>query len=424
MMCGRRGVGVLLVLLLLCTWQCADQSIIALCACLTMLALVAGMVASEFGQGEMEKPVLDEACITDSAEADVTAEDTDCPQHYHLHDMLCGQQGRTNSGVTTPFDTDVASGDYTFFHRELEDDHNSDPSSPHAHYFLDKRRNWELRFRCTFKKSINARDMRISVSPFERLPVGAIQVGLQRMVLKIAGPTLGSFYNSLGDDPVTCDGEAEHPGTSIAISETDQYIPHTFSAELPSLVDHKRFTRCGRLKVKDAAAYRKAMDALTFEAGETHTFGVWGPSRFFHLIKWCTVGLPFCHNLSLDALNGPPPLIFTVYVLNPDELKNGDMRHLESRMDLLIRVACWSSLFPPSPAWRRRLEQGSANSVTTSDADAVSSEYTDAEMQSCPDVDCCSSGIRELFRSCAASVKRSLPSSHVQRTDFKGISQR
>lgn len=286
-----------------------------------------------------------------------------------------------------------------------------------SQYFHDKKRNWEFRFQCTFKKATRACDLRVSCSPFERLPISATQASMQRLMLKIAGQSLGSFYNSPGDDPQSCEGEAEHPVTSVALCESDQHIAHSAGEELPSLADCRAFSQLGRLKVHGAAEYRKALNSLTFQAGETHAFAFWGPARFFNLVEWrtCSSTWPPVPSLSLDALNGPPPLILSVYHLTPNTSGGGETRHVESRMQFLTRAAGWSSQYPPSAEWMQRLTKGSTNSKVSADIlpqegrsglQQRRSTKSSEELSHSADAGCCGSGICQLFHACCASIGR------------------
>jgi hypothetical protein len=278
---------------------------------------------------------------------------TSIAQEVHgirVQDLVSGSS-HTSSGIPLSFDTEAGSGKILLLHRPLQDV----PGCPISEYFHGKKRHWEIRFQCTFKKPVQASQLRIAGAPFERLNLGAVEVGVQRLVLKIAGPSLGTFYNTPGDDPDTCDGEVENPATSVTVCESDQYI--SSEEGCPSLCDHDKFSKLGMHKVKGASQYRKAVAALTFQAGETHTFAFWGPARFFHLVHWKMMGVPLLRDLSLDVLNGPPPLVLSFYVLKPGP--PGEQRHLESRKDLLCRFAGWSSLFPPPPEVLRKMRSGS-----------------------------------------------------------------
>lgn len=419
-------VGLLLFLLLLFLWQLSDCPISAWCTCLTILVLIARAVVSDFGHKEVllsksadQGQAVDSTHSTEVSLGSSTVE-TDVP-HVNFVDMATGLLGRSNSTTAMRFENEVAFGNFVFLHRPIEDDSNC----PQSQYFVGKRRAWELRFQCTFKKTTRASDMRVGVSPFSRLPISAIQASMQRFVLKIAGSSLGSFYNSPGDDAATCGGEAEHPVTSVTLSECDQHICHSLAEEQPSLFDHQAFSQKGRLKVNNAAAYR--------EAGETHTFCFWGPSRFFNLVKWRLQGIPMLSELSLDALNGPPPLVLSVYILNPDDSGRGDVRHLASRKKVLVSVAGWSSLFPPSEAWQKRLtietcqasagSNGVVNELPTTGHSGISKTCQSGSglgSAATAGAGCCGGGIYKLITTCMASMTDASPQSQ-RRTHSKSL---
>lgn len=174
------------------------------------------------------------------------------------------------------------------------------------------------------------------------------------MALKMAGPMLGGFYNSPGDDPTAgIEGELERPVTSVPICEADQHIM-TLPGEAPPGLFDNGFPELGQKKSIDGKAFRTAMSEMIFEAGETHTFAYWGPSQAVDLIKWQLVGLPMLRGTSLDILNGPPPVLVTAYVLKPGHEQ--ETRHLESRKDVLWQVAGWSSNYRPTPERLQELE--------------------------------------------------------------------
>lgn len=71
------------------------------------------------------------------------------------------------------------------------------------------------------------------------------------------------------------------------------------------------------------------------------------------LIEWKLQTIPFVKNTSMDAINGAPPVVLTIYVLNPGG--EGETRHLDSRMTVLWKTAGWSTKYPPSPERLRAL---------------------------------------------------------------------
>merc|ERR1719265_661147 len=105
------------------------------------------------------------------------------------------------------------------------------------------------------------------------------------------------------------------------------------------------FPSLGQLKSSARDTYRKRLGDCVFEAGETHTFAYWGPSKAADLIKWQIAGLPMLRGMSLDTLNGPPPLELALYILKPSD--GPESRQLESRKTILWHVAAWSSSYAP-----------------------------------------------------------------------------
>jgi hypothetical protein len=295
-----------------------------------------------------------------------------CVPHVAIADLSGAGLTTSNPLASQAFDSDIASGHYVFIHRPLDEGAAEAGADAHARYFSGKQRLWEVRFQCTFKQKVKASTLRIGSAPYERIPLGARQVAVQRMALKMAGPMLGGFYNSPGDAPDGgIDGELECPVTSIPICEVDQHIFTMPGETPPDMLDDAVFPSLGELKSSEASAYRKQMNERIFEAGETHTFAYWGPSKAVDLIKWQIAGVPMLRGMSLDTLNGPPPLVLAVYVLKPGD--GHEARHLESRKSVVWHVAGWSSNYAPTP---ERLEEIFAragcdsrgnNAVTTSD---------------------------------------------------------
>jgi len=269
--------------------------------------------------------------------------------YVEVLDMLTGRLSTSNPKTQVPFDSDVASGHYVLLHRPFAEGPQGD--DPHVNYFDGKRRLWEIRFSCTFKKAVKIEDVMMATAPYERLPVTAAQVATQRFVMKLFRSI--NLYNCPGDDPsVITEGEVEKPHTSVPLTEADQYIPSVAGEAPPHLLDAS-FPKLGRLKAKNPSAYRSDLRQVTFQAGESHTFAFWGPSRVADLIKWKLQDIPMLKNTSMDALNGAPPIVLTTYVLNPGS--EGETRHLDSRMAVLWKTAGWSTKHPPSPERLRAL---------------------------------------------------------------------
>jgi len=160
-------------------------------------------------------------------------------------DMMTGRMFTSNPKLQVPFDSDVASGHYVLLHRPFAEGPQGD--DPHVNYFNGKRRLWELRFSCTFKKAVKMEDLMLSTTPYERLPTTAAQVATQRLIVRFLRKGL-NLYNSPGDDPSgVTEGEFEKPLTSIALIEADQYIPSPGGEAPPHLLDAS-FPTLGKLK--------------------------------------------------------------------------------------------------------------------------------------------------------------------------------
>lgn len=306
--------------------------------------------------------------------------------HICILDMQTGRMTRSNPKELMEIDNDVCSGSYVLLHRPLDRDKDSLPEKPDllADHFKGKVRLWEVRFQLTFKKDVRAADLRLGTGPFVRIPVGLTQVAVQRSILGALGPAVRGFYNSPGDVPGSRPLEdIEPPVTSICVSESDQHIFTAPTAPKPQLLG-EHFSSLGRRKTANPSAYRTEIGDLVLRAGETHTFSMWGPSKLLNLITWQCVGIPLMRPFSLDGLNGPPPILLSVYVLGPPVVNTStgrkDTRHTPSRMTVLYRVAGWPSTRPPVADVMRKLRRQIAN---PSDDDVCLDSPSSPESRSC-----------------------------------------
>jgi len=88
-----------------------------------------------------------------------------------------------------------------------------------------------------------------------------------------------------------------------------------------------------------------------FSTRGDHTFAFWGPSRFVNLLAWKIQGLPFAPHMCLDVLNGPPPIVLSVYSLGPPVISDDgkqDTRHIPPRISQICKIAAWPSTYWPS----------------------------------------------------------------------------
>jgi len=321
-------------------------------------------------------------------------------------DMATGRMTSSNPSAPMCFDSEVASGVYLFLHRrwELGSDAADAEHGADAHqsksYFHGKRRLWEVRFQCCFKQRVSASSLRIGCSPYVRRKLGPTQVAAHRLMIMVMGPTLRGMYNSPGDDPKgRAESDVEKPVTSITIAEADQYIAPSHG-EPPDLLD-EAFPSLGTLKVRDPVKHKRHLREIVFEAGETHTFGFWAPSRAFDLARWrVDASIPFVGGLSLDALNGPPPLLLSVYVLKPG--CGREKRHLQSRKVVVWEVAGWSNQYPPAPEHIRSLKETAEGVATMEDSHGKEALQSGSNKP----VSChaclmpCGVGIHKFIRSC------------------------
>jgi len=277
--------------------------------------------------------------------------------HVKVLDLASGVMARSNSNTVVPFDAEAASGCYCLLHRPLDGDMASDP---YADYFRGKVRLWEVRLQLRFKEKVEASAIRLGTSPLERIPVGVRQVALHRSFIGLMGSALQGFYNSPGDDPTgRRPADVEPPITSVPIYAADQHI-ETGEAEAPPKLLDPAFPSLGVRKTADRAGFKAKLAPRVFQPGEVHTFAFWGPSRLVNMITWQVVGLPMWSELSLDIMNGPPPIILSMYILGPPVAKpNGEMdtRHLPARTKIVARACGWSSIRPPPPRHMQRMRE-------------------------------------------------------------------
>mmetsp|Transcript_93647 Transcript_93647/g.269613 ORF Transcript_93647/g.269613 Transcript_93647/m.269613 type:complete len:476 (+) Transcript_93647:70-1497(+) len=287
--------------------------------------------------------------------------------YVQIVDLCTGVRSRSNPRTTTPFDNDVCSGEYCLLHRmppqsshDPSDVAKTDEEDPYAAHFHGRARLWEVRFRCTFKQPVACASLRLAAAPIERIQVGVRQAALHRFFVGLIGPAADDFYTTPGDDPAGRDpSDIEAPGTSIPLYSADQHIPCA-EGELPPRLLDPSFSCLGWRKAADRAGFRASLRDHVFQPGEVHTFAFWGPSRLVNLISWQAVGVPLCADFSLDALNGPPPVVLSLYRLGPPIEKTAgrrDSRHLPGRIRTLVRVCGWSSLHPPSLERLRLVEE-------------------------------------------------------------------
>lgn len=303
-----------------------------------------------------------EAQGADESAGAETPESTRAP-HVQIMDMMSGRMARSNPAAPTFFDSDVASGCFVFLHRPLEADIAADP---HGEYFQGKVRLWEVRVQLRFKRKVEATSLRVGTSPLERIPVGVKQVALHRSFIKLMGSALQGFYNSPGDDPKGRNpADVEPPITSIPIWASDQHVPTIPGTAQPDLLD-PAFPSLGFRKTTDRAGFKESLQHRVFQPGEVHTFALWGPSRLVNVITWQVVGLPLWSDFSLDVMNGPPPMVLSMFLLGPPIVKaNGveDTRHLPARTTTVVKVCGWPSLRPLAPQLLRKLREGTSRSA-------------------------------------------------------------
>mmetsp|Transcript_31417 Transcript_31417/g.73354 ORF Transcript_31417/g.73354 Transcript_31417/m.73354 type:complete len:475 (+) Transcript_31417:139-1563(+) len=293
--------------------------------------------------------------------------------HVRFMDFNTGRLGYSNQPDPATFDSEVGSGTYVLLHRPIS------PSDPDAlrlplkalcspavntntplhqrkwhldNYFWGKRRTWEVRFQIKFKRRVPASTLRFGTQPAERLPLTAAQTNFHKMVLSLAAPVVGDFYNTPGDDPAGRTWEdTERPITSVCVCEADQYAC-AMPWEVPPGICDPDFPEYGMRKKADPVAYKKMIRNRIFEAGETHTFAFWGPAWFTDVIRWKMVKMPILRGLSLDLLNGTPPLVLTLYIKRS---KPGETRHLDHLMEIVWRAGGWPSMYELSEERKKRL---------------------------------------------------------------------
>jgi len=338
-------------------WECAVIAI----AFATAWAACATLARCGEGPDARDKPAAPGGVPGDDR-VDPSPERADSAEVVMM-DMASGQLARSNPSAPSHFDSEVASGSFVFLHRPNQaepapaDAGHPDPcAAGHVRpgeYFSGKRRNWEVRFKVVFKKRVPVSTLRVSTSPFERKPVGPVQVAVQRWVVGILGQLAQGLYNSAGDDPRgRPPSDVEEPITSFPLAEVDQYIAPSSGSSIDLMCES--FSSTGVLKVHDPARLRSHLRELVFEAGETHMFAFWAPSRFFNIARW-RLAMPLLSGKSIDSLNGPAPIFISCYVLKPGPA--GESRHIQSRKETLIRIAVWPGQ-NPLPAERFKRLQG------------------------------------------------------------------
>lgn len=306
-------------------------------------------------------------------EREESAQKVDNSPHIKIIDLRNGETSRSNPEAPTTFELPTCSGAYVLLHRKVD----GDTPDAFSSYFEGKLRLWEVRIQLTFKKEVKASDLKFASGPLDWIPVGVAQIAMHRTLLKMMGPVTRGFRNTPGDNPEGKDPDDVEPAmTSIGVTESDQHIMSARGEVPPKLLD-RYFPSLGRRKTSDRSGYRAHLQDLVFKAGETHTFGFWGLSRFVNLIRWQISGLPMMKAFSVDSVNGKPPLVMSLYILGPprtDSWGRQDQRHVKGRMEILFQLAMWSSIFPPSPERLRKM-RGMAQIARSTNGASLSTEH-------------------------------------------------
>jgi hypothetical protein len=208
----------------------------------------------------------------------------------------------------------------------------------------------------------------------------------------MAGPTLGDVYQTPGDDPRGRDeDDIEPPMTSIGLTEADQYIWKA-GQDPPDLLD-LNFPSFGLIKAREPQ-FRGQLARTVFQAGTTHTFAWWGPSRAFDVIGWQFDYIPMFKGVSLDTVNGPPPLFAALYRLLPGDGR--ETRHLPSRTELVFKFAVWPSTYPPSTDRMELLEDLARGVCTEGELRSLTHRNSFNGKAARQKVACCGCGLRQL----------------------------
>mmetsp|Transcript_44133 Transcript_44133/g.89080 ORF Transcript_44133/g.89080 Transcript_44133/m.89080 type:complete len:424 (-) Transcript_44133:412-1683(-) len=382
-----------------CRWECIAAII------LLLVAVLAACVSLARCSGSGSRPahpgiVETDAKVVGTPVCAATAE-------VKIMDMQTGRMTRSNPSSPMCFDTEIASGSYLLKHRRWPSEEDSSEGDQGGvddadEYFRGKKRLWEVRFQCTFKVRVAASSLRIGSSPFQRMPVGGKQVAAQRWLTTFMSNGLRGMYNSPGDDPSgRHPDDVEPPVTSVPLTEVDQYVPPPEGGgAAPDLLDPS-FPSHGIIKATDSAAMKKHLRNAVFEPGEIHTFAFWAPSRAFDLARWrIAKNVPFAGGSSLDALNGPPPMFLSIYLLKPGQGR--ERRHLKSRVTMVWQVAGWSSKFPPTPERMKRLREMATGStaITESKGQGVPPPDAPKPTQCHSFLMPCGMGIHRFIRGC------------------------
>jgi len=216
----------------------------------------------------------------------------------------------------------------------------------HGNYFAGKKRIWEQRFQFTFKKPPISTDLFVGIELEQYVPLGMAEVRSQKVMVEMLKRVVNKAYHSPGDDPKKVSGPLERPTFVMPLWAFDQYIVTPKGEDPPSLSDHTIESlgskRAGRIK-----AFRKEVDALEFEVGQTYTFCFWGISRFLDQLKWELRGIPLITPLDFNKFCGRPPVHLVLFTLN-NTADEHEKRFLQSRKNYYFDLAFWSSEKRPS----------------------------------------------------------------------------
>lgn len=270
-----------------------------------------------------------------------------------------GIEFRSNADTPYPFETDCARGQFLFLHKPTGNpDLMKLGKYPYSEHMHKRKRTLEFRVEFTLKREIEGQMfVGLEMDEYPYLSWLADKSGM--LIINSFQRLCRDLYFSKGDDPKTAVGEIERRQIVFPLWALDQYIL-TEEADSPPDLRDPEFPRKGMTKADDRRGFSKAMTELRLRPGPTYTFGFWGPARLVGVIGWHTSGKDLCSS------GVHPPCYGTLYVLRP---AGTEARHLDSRKDVIVHCAYWSSLKPPKAHRAKELSSADGDSGAVAERD-------------------------------------------------------
>jgi len=265
----------------------------------------------------------------------------ECSTHAPLMPRRRAVAAPVNSATAIPFENDLFAGQFLWLHAMP-----SGEANPHAKYFEDKRRLWEVRIQGRFKALPKGRlqcGAMLQETDFHVAPGVGLKTMLatgRKLVNKFVGDGCHVTLGARG-------AESKRPGAELGhavgdLRGVDQLIAIP-EGETPPPIEHDLDAYgCQRRNMSAAewAAYVKGI-TNSISVTTTYTFAFWGMARFANLLDWKYLFLPFGVGIPMEPSY---PTHCVMYALDDSGDRAGsDEQHLESRKQYAVDILFFSS---------------------------------------------------------------------------------